>query len=86
MTLSENILITNLHKLHTTESGRYRIKKNLNLDVADLVHWCRAKIESPDVGVAKNDKNWYITVDNISITVNAKSYTIITAHKFSCNS
>ena len=30
---------------------------------------------------ARKGKNWYITIDNCIITVNAYSYTVITAHK-----
>lgn len=37
-------LIQNLDKLHTTELGVERIKKNLSLDVEDVVKWCNDKI------------------------------------------
>ncbi|HRF36049.1 MAG TPA: DUF3781 domain-containing protein, partial [Clostridia bacterium] len=29
----------------------------------------------------RQGKNWYATIDNVKITINAHSYTIITAHK-----
>lgn len=39
---SHSMLTDNLDKLHTTEIGVVRIKKNLNLrDVDDLLEWCR---------------------------------------------
>lgn len=79
---SVNELITNLDKLHTTELGIDRIKKNLSLwDIDDVVSWCKDKIKAPNSEIRKEGKNWYIVIDNCEITVNATSYTIITAHK-----
>ena len=39
-------LLDNLDKLHTTELGVVRIKRNLSLDTDDIVGWCRDKINS----------------------------------------
>jgi hypothetical protein len=75
-----NDLVANLDKLHTTELGILRIKRNLNLTTEDTVEWCKGKIEKSDEIIRKG-KNWYISVDNVTITVNAHSFTIITAHK-----
>ena len=58
----ENELLENLGRLHTTELGVIRIKKNLSLNVENVIEW-------------------YITIDNCIITVNAYSYTVITSHK-----
>ncbi|MCC0782631.1 DUF3781 domain-containing protein [Clostridioides sp. ES-S-0108-01] len=77
----ENELLRNLDKLHTTELGVVRIKKNLSLETNDVVNWCKTKIESSSAVINRKGKNWYISVDNCIITVNAYSYTIITAHK-----
>ncbi len=74
-------LIDNLDKLHTTELGVVRIKRNLSLDTDDVVEWCKNKISSKNAVITRNGKNWYINVDSAVITVNAYSYTIITAHK-----
>lgn len=74
-------LIFNLDKLHTTELGVVRIKKNLSLDVDDVVRWCRDKIQNPNAMIIRRGKNWYVDIDDCEITVNAYSYTIITAHK-----
>ena len=76
-----NELLNNLDKLHTTELGVVRIKRNLSLDTDDVVGWCRDKIKSDNVVITRNGKNWYINIDACIITVNAYSYTIITAHK-----
>lgn len=74
-------LIQNLDKLHTTELGISRIKKNLSLDVDDVVKWCNDKIQNTDATITRRGKNWYIDIEDCAITVNAYSYTIITAHK-----
>lgn len=73
--------IENLEKLHTTKLGVGRIKKNLCLDVNDVVKWCADKILNSDAIIVRRGKNWYINIENFEITVNAYSYTIITAHK-----
>ena len=39
-------LLKNIDKIHTTELGLIRIKKNLSLIVDDLVSWCK---ETTDV-------------------------------------
>lgn len=77
----KNELILNLDKLHTTDLGIERIKKNLCLEVSDVVDWCRERIKEPDSNISRKGKNWYIQIHNYKITVNAYSYTIITAHK-----
>lgn len=78
---SDSELMKHLDKLHTTELGVVRIKKNLSLDTDDVVAWCKDKISSVHAVITRNGKNWYVNVDNFVITVNAHSYTIITAHK-----
>ena len=76
-----NDLLENIDKLHTTEMGVERIKKNLLIEVDDVVQWCKTQILDKDTVIEKIGKNWYATIDNCKITVNANSYTIITAHK-----
>lgn len=76
-----NELIFNLEKLHTTELGVVRIKRNLSLDTENVVDWCKTKILSETASIVRKGKNYYVNVDNCIITVNAYSYTIITAHK-----
>jgi len=73
-------LADNLDKLHTTPLGEERIGRNIGLNTCDVLAWCKEKIERPDKIVRKG-KNWYVHADNTTITVNAHSYTVITAHK-----
>ena len=75
-----NDLINNLDKLQTTDLGILRIKRNLSLDTPDVVDWCRQAVLSAD-GISRKGKNWYVRSDGCVITINAHSYTIITAHK-----
>ncbi len=74
-------LLSGLERLHTTEMGAVRIVKNLSLDINDPVEWCRKQIELPGAVITRKGKNWYISVNGCVITVNAYSFTIITAHK-----
>lgn len=75
-----NDLIENIDKLHTTEMGIQRIRRNLSLEVKDVVEWCRIKILDPSAVIERKGKNWYVNIEYYEITVNAYSYTIITAH------
>ena len=76
-----NSLAENIDKIHTTEMGAERIKRNLQIETADVVGWCKVRILDNGAKVERIGKNWYVTTDDCIITVNAHSYTIITAHK-----
>lgn len=73
-------LLDNIDKIHTTEMGVERIKRNMKIDTTDVVVYCKNKILDRNCNIYRQGKNWYCEVDNIKITVNAHSYTIITAH------
>lgn len=74
-------LLENIEQLHTTDLGIQRIRKNLSLGTDDVVSWCRERILSKSALITRKGKNWYIEADSCIITVNAYSFTIITAHK-----
>lgn len=78
---SNCILLNNLDKLHTTDMGVERIKRNLSLETDDIVDWCKEHIKSFTSSITRKGKNWYVDADKYIITINAYSYTIITAHK-----
>ena len=78
--MNKEILLSNIGKIHTTKMGIDRIKKNLKLDTSDVVNYCKNKILDKDCNIYKQGKNWYCEIDNIKITINSYSYTIITAH------
>ena len=73
-------LLGNIDKVHTTELGCERIRKNLKLENQDIIEWCRQKIQFAD-NITRKGKNWYISIDDFVLTVNAHSFTVITAHK-----
>ncbi|MBS7021558.1 MAG: DUF3781 domain-containing protein [Firmicutes bacterium] len=77
----KNELLNHINEIHTTDLGIVRIKRNLNLETNDVVSWCREKINSKQAEISRTGKNWYVKVDGCVITVNAYSYTIITAHR-----
>ena len=76
--LNKDILLSNIDKIH--EMGADRIKKNLKLNTNDVVKFCKNKILDKNCNIYKQGKNWYCEIDNIKITINSYSYTIITAH------
>lgn len=71
-------LLTNLH---TTPRGEERIRRNVSPNAEDLIAWCRARITAPDAVVDRRGKNFYITSGGCTLTVNARSHTVITAHR-----
>lgn len=78
--MNKEILLSNIDKVHTTEMGIDRIKKNLKLGTEDVVEWCKKKVSDKRCKIYKRGKNWYCEIENIKITINSYSYTIITAH------
>lgn len=62
-----------------TLKGRNR--KNLKLDAnTDAVAYCKNLVTDKNCYIYKQGKNWYCEIDNIKITINSHSFTIITAH------
>ena len=78
--MNKKILLSNIDKVHTTEMGIDRIKRNLELDTNDVVEYCKNKILDKDCNIYKQGKNWYCEIDDIKITINSYNYTIITTH------
>ena len=78
--MNKEILLYNIGKIHTTKMGIDRIKRNLKLDTNDVVDYCKNKVLDKDCNIHKQGKNWYCEIDNIKITINSYSYTIITSH------
>lgn len=76
-----NTLIGNIERVHTTDMGVDRIRRNLGLGDIDVVAWCKEKILEPTAVIERQGKNWYVHIDGCAIAVNASSYTIITCHK-----
>ena len=75
-----NDLIENINKIHITPIGEERVKRNLNLETGDIVAWCKEAVKQADI-IFGQGKNWYVYIGGVAITINAHSYTIITAHK-----
>ncbi|MBQ9538396.1 MAG: DUF3781 domain-containing protein [Treponema sp.] len=77
----KQILLDNIGKLHTTEMGQDRIRRNLGLGAVDAVSFCKDRILDGRCKIYRQGKNCYCEIDDMRITVNTHSYTIITAHK-----
>ena len=71
-----------IEQVHTTELGEQRIKRNLGLDTDDVIAWCkRAILAADEDSIIRKGKNWYVYGKEFVLTINASSYTVITAHK-----
>jgi hypothetical protein len=72
----------NINKLRTTKLGAERIKRNLRLDIDDVIDWCKQAMAGiGDEAITRKGKNWYVAGEWFVLTINASSHTIITAHK-----
>lgn len=68
-------------KLHTTDMGIERIRRNLGLPSGtDPVEFCRGLVTAEGCLIYRQGKNFYCEKNGVRVTVNAGSLTIITAH------
>ncbi|WP_304124163.1 DUF3781 domain-containing protein [Methanosphaera cuniculi] len=77
----KQVLLNNIHKLHTTKLGIDRIQKNLELDSDNIVDYIESLILNENCNIYTKKVRIYCEVNNIKICINSSSYTIITAHK-----
>ena len=52
----KQILLHNMDKIHTTEMGVERIKKNLKIEDADVVEYCASLGEIYDIVIEDTDR------------------------------
>lgn len=79
-TNDKNELLKNLDKLKITLNGAIRIRRNLGVNSLNAVEWCKTQIMSKNSTVRREGKNYYVKANGYEITINASSFTIITAH------
>ena len=53
----KQVLFNNIDKVHTTEMGIDRIKKNLKLDTDDVVEYCKNKVLDKNCNIYRIDGN-----------------------------
>lgn len=75
-------LIQHIDEIHTTPMGIDRISKNLKLHNQDVLLWCKNAVLNATL-IKHLNKNYYIYYGSAVITINATSFTVITAHKIS---
>lgn len=80
LVLDKSVIQDNILKIHTTDMGIDRIKKNLKLYDVDVLSFLKDKIISDNIYLSKKGKNFYLEIDDIIITINSYNYSIITAH------
>lgn len=50
---NKQILLSNINKVHTTEMGIDRIKRNLKIDTENVVEFCKKKILDNNCNIYK---------------------------------
>ena len=65
--------MTETNKLEVEEKKEWKIKRYCLIILIN-------KVLDKNCNIYKQGKNWYCEVENIKITINSYSYTIITAH------
>ncbi|WP_330635937.1 DUF3781 domain-containing protein [Faecalicatena contorta] len=66
-------------RTEVSPSKDYQVDRTIKTNC--VVDWCTEKVSSDDALITRRGKNWYVQADHCIITVNAHSYTIITAHR-----
>ena len=54
--MNKEILLSNMDKIHTTGMGIDRIKRNLKIDINDVVEYCKNKILDKNCNIYKQGK------------------------------
>lgn len=85
MIKDSDVLLSNIDKIHTTELGKKRIAKNIDINNEDPIKYLKNKIQNKNCIIYKKGKNYYCEVENIRITINSYNYCIITTHKINRN-
>lgn len=76
-----NDLLENIDKVHTTPMGTERISRNIGVPCNKITEILPDMLVDPDAIFERRGKNWYVKTRNCLITINARSFTVITAHR-----
>lgn len=66
-------------KLHISDAGTARVRRNLKMPDTDLVQWCKETVQQADLIITQG-KYCYVYRQGVVITVRLPAKTIITAH------
>lgn len=62
--------------------GVDRIKRNLLLDDSiDVIEMAKSIVRNKNANIIKTGKNFYVRLEDVVLTINSYSYTIITAKR-----
>lgn len=51
--MDKEILLANMDRIHSTSLGILRIKRNLQLETEDIIHYCKRKIKKIVIFIKK---------------------------------
>ena len=77
----KQMLLRHIDEIHTTELGEQRIKRNIGLYATEIIPEIEDALtfHSKFTVVRRRGKNFYVRYRDIQYTINASSYTVITA-------
>lgn len=79
--MNKEILIKNIDKIHITKLGNERVIDNLCLEYeTNVEEFVKNIILNEDIEILKKGSNYYVLNDKYVITINSRTFTIITAH------
>ncbi|HBB05501.1 MAG TPA: conjugal transfer protein [Firmicutes bacterium] len=78
----KGILLANIERIHATERGEERLIQNLKLANRNPIRYVKDVLRNPKSHVYKKGKNFYCEYNHVRLTINASTFTMITAHKF----
>ena len=68
-----------IEKLHLTDLAVEEIRGNLDLQVEDVVLWCKEAVRQADI-IIGHGQCLYVYKNGVAIIIESQSNTIITAH------
>ncbi len=74
-------ILNNAEYIHATSMAALRINHNLKLDITNHVDWFIAIVKDEKNKIERKGRNYYITYNDAIITLNANSFTLLTAHR-----
>ena len=65
--MDKEILLANMDRIHSTSLGILRIKRNLQLETEDIIHYCKRKIKDKNCHIYKKGKNIRSVLGNLGL-------------------
>ena len=75
-----NILLSHLDEIHTTDLGYRRIAKATDMPGNIFIDYIKDIVKKSETKITKIGKNYYLYFKNLKVTINSYNYCVITVH------